>query len=123
MSDIVTSDVSVRINAGLGSFRGADPFVKIKVLRPNIVDGVNTLTQDMIDSEGSNTIFVVRSCFRLDGRIVMPENCGFEFAGGQLSGGTLVGSQTKMINLYDYQILNGTERQGTFKNITAIKEL
>jgi hypothetical protein len=119
----ITSKVSVDITAGARRQDDRSSVVKVKVLQPNMVNGVNVLTQQMIDAEGKNTVFVIKTNYNVKGTITMPENCAFEFLGGQLVGGTIVGNQTKMINLYDYQILNGTVRQGTFKNITAILEL
>jgi hypothetical protein len=124
MSNIdITSRVFVDITAGARRQDDRNSVVKVKVLQPNMVNGVNMLTQQMIDAEGKNTVFVIKTNYNIDGTITMPANCAFEFLGGQLIGGTLIGNQTKMINLYDYQILNGTVRQGTFKNITAILEL
>ena len=124
MSNIdITSRVSVDITAGARRQNDRNSVVKVKALQPNMVNGVNMLTQQMIDAEGKNTVFVVKTNYNIDGTITIPANCAFEFLGGQLIGGTLIGNQTKMINLYDYQILNGTVKQGTFKNITAILEL
>lgn len=124
MSNIdITSRVYVDITAGARRQDDRNSVVKVKVLQPNMVNGVNMLTQQMIDAEGKNTVFVIKTNYNIDGTITMPANCAFEFLGGQLIGGTLIGNQTKMINLYDYQILNGTVRQGTFKNITTILEL
>lgn len=124
MSNIdITSRIYVDITAGARRQDDRNSVVKVKVLQLNMVNGVNMLTQQMIDAEGKNTVFIIKTNYNIDGTITMPANCAFEFLGGQLIGGTLIGNQTKMINLYDYQILNGTVRQGTFKNITAILEL
>lgn len=54
------------------------------VLRKNIVSGVNTLTQSMINK--SNTIYVIQYDFTLGKDITIPENCILEFEGGSISG-------------------------------------
>ena len=119
----ITSKVSVDITAGARKHDGSNFVVKVRVLQSNMVNGVNVLTQQMVDASGKNTVFVVKTNYNVKDTITMPENCAFDFRGGQLIGGIIVGNETKMINLYDYQILKGTVRQGTFKNLTAILEL
>lgn len=62
------------------------------VLRKNLVEGVNTLTQSMINK--SNTIYVIQYDFDLNDPnfehpITIPENCVLEFNGGSLSNGVL----------------------------------
>ena len=54
------------------------------VLRKNIVEGVNTLTQSMINK--SNTIYVIQYDFTLIEDITIPENCVLKFDGGSLNG-------------------------------------
>lgn len=54
------------------------------VLRKNIVKGVNTLTQSMINK--SNTIYVIQYDFTLGENITIPDNCVLEFDGGSVSG-------------------------------------
>ena len=61
-----------------------------KILRKNIVDGNNILTQDMINEP--NTIYEIRYDFDLNGQeIIVPDNCVLKFEGGYLSNGTLLG--------------------------------
>lgn len=54
------------------------------VLRKNLVEGVNTLTQSMINK--SNTIYIIQYDFTLGEDITIPENCILEFDGGKISG-------------------------------------
>lgn len=64
-----------------------------KYLRKNMVNGVNVLTQKMIDCE--NTIYVIQYDYDLQGaEITVPNNCVLQFEGGSLSNGTLVGNNT-----------------------------
>lgn len=59
-----------------------------KILRKNIVEEKNVLTQDMINQ--ANTIYKVRYDFDLNGAtITIPENCTLKFEGGSLSNGTV----------------------------------
>lgn len=62
-----------------------------KILRKNIVDGVNTLTQSMINQ--ANTIYVIQYDYTLNGNsIALPSACVLEFDGGHITGGTLTGT-------------------------------
>ena len=119
---IIGTDVDVRIKEGktLSSFTSA---FKTLVLKPHLVQGNNVLTQEMIDEGGSNTKFVIKVKYILNGTITMPENSILEFDGGSFSDGILVGNDTKIINLYDYNILDNVVKEGTFKHITAILEI
>lgn len=54
------------------------------VLRKNLVGGVNTLTQAMINQ--ANTIYVIQYNFTLGENITVPANCVLEFDGGNVSG-------------------------------------
>lgn len=65
------------------------------ILRKNIVEGKNILTQDMINE--SNTIYEIRYDFDLnDTEITIPENCVLKFNGGSLSNGTINGNYAKI---------------------------
>lgn len=64
-----------------------------KVLQKNMVSGVNTLTQDMM--QATNTIYIIRYDFVLGEDIIVPANCILEFDGGSLSGAyTITGNNT-----------------------------
>ena len=59
-----------------------------KILRRNIIDGKNMLTQDMVNQP--HTIYMIQYDFDLDGaQITIPENCILKFDGGSLSNGKL----------------------------------
>lgn len=67
------------------------------VLRKNLVEGVNTLVQTMINN--SNTIYVIQYDFTLGEDITVPANCVLEFDGGSIKGDgankdTLTGQHT-----------------------------
>lgn len=53
------------------------------VLRKNLVEGVNTLTQSMINK--NNTIYVIQYDFTLGEDITIPNNCVLQFEGGSIS--------------------------------------
>lgn len=64
-----------------------------KILRKNIVNGVNTLTLEMMSD--ANTIYVIQYDFILGENITVPANCVLEFDGGSVSGEhTLTGQNT-----------------------------
>ena len=63
------------------------------VLKKNIVNGKNILTQEMVSK--SNTIYEIRYDFDLNGEtITLPNNCVLKFEGGSLKNGTLIGVNT-----------------------------
>ena len=63
-----------------------------KYLRKNIVDGVNILTQSMINQP--NTIYIIQYDYDLNGaEITIPTNCELKFDGGSLSNGTITSSE------------------------------
>lgn len=65
------------------------------ILRKNIVEGKNILTQEMINEP--NTIYEVRYDFDLNNaEITIPENCVLKFNGGSLSNGTINGNYAKV---------------------------
>lgn len=60
-----------------------------KILRKNIVDGKNILTQNMINEP--NTIYEIRYDFDLnDEKITVPDNCYFVFKCGSVANGSLI---------------------------------
>lgn len=59
-----------------------------KILRKNIVEGKNILTQDMINE--SNTIYEIRYDFDLNEQAIdIPENCILKFSGGSFDNGQI----------------------------------
>ena len=67
-----------------------------KILRKNIVSGVNTLTQSMINQ--TNTIYVIQYDFTLGEDITIPENCVLKFDGGSIIGKHAIAGQNTIID-------------------------
>lgn len=86
------------------------------VLRRNIVDGKNVLTQAMINKP--NTIYEIRYDFDLnDQTITIPAGCVLDFNGGSFSNGIIVGTNTIIKSIYpcleETLILNGSYKDNT----------
>lgn len=66
---------------------------KTKILHKNVVNGVNTLTQAMMNE--TNTKYVIKYDYMLGENITIPANCVLEFDGGSINGEhTLTGANT-----------------------------
>ena len=64
-----------------------------KILRKNIVEGKNILTQEMINNP--NTVYEIRYDFDLNSsKIIIPEGCVLKFVGGLIKNGSLEGNTT-----------------------------
>lgn len=92
--DLVSVDKGESLSVLKFADRAYNPGIYVgmgyKILRRNIIDGKNILTQDMINQ--SYTIYVVQYDFDLDGAtITLPEGCMFDFQGGSISNGFLEG--------------------------------
>lgn len=71
----------------------------IKYLRKNIIDGVNTLTQDMIDED--YTIYILQYDYCLGGEtITLPDNSIIFWKGGSLSEGTINLNRCRILGAY-----------------------
>lgn len=86
-----------------------------KILRKNIVDSKNVLTQEMVND--ANTIYEIRYAFDLNGAtIIMPDGCVLKFNGGSLANGRLVGKNTSIrapfVKIFDNVIFNKSEEDG-----------
>lgn len=78
-------------------------------LRKNVVDGVNILTQAMM--QATNTIYIIQYDYDLQGEtITVPENCTLQFEGGSFSNGTIEGNNTVFNNTPKFKsiLFNGT---------------
>ncbi len=68
------------------------------VLKENMVNGINLLTQTMLCQE--NTIYVIRYDFDLNynslGDVTVPANCSLLFEGGSINNGTIIGQDTEI---------------------------
>lgn len=68
-----------------------------KILRKNMVNGVNVLTQKMMSCP--NTVYVITYDYSLRGQTIMvPENCVLQFEGGTITNGVI--KATNVINTY-----------------------
>lgn len=82
------------------------------VLKKNIINGKNILTQDMVSK--SNTIYEIRYDFDLNGEeITIPEGCILTFQGGKFSNGNIVGNNTNILSGI-YTILENIVISGTW---------
>ena len=89
------------------------------IIRKNMVNGVNVLTQEMINQ--ANTIYEIRYNFDLNGtEITIPARCTLDFQGGKIVGnGKVVFSNTKFDGILklsdgfaDSIVLEGTYEEG-----------
>ena len=88
-----------------------------KILRRNIVQERNVLTQEMMAEP--NTIYEIRYDFDLSGETInVPEGCVLKFEGGSLKNGTLNGNETNICSDL-YHILKELDIKGTW----ILKEL
>lgn len=88
-----------------------------KILRKNIQNGKNILTQEMINKP--NTVYEIRYDFDLNGTtITIPAGCTLKFDGGSFNNGTIItNNTTKLINYNGNAILNGNHiNSGLFSN-------
>ena len=83
------------------------------VLKPNIVDNRNILTQAMLSKK--NTKYVIRWDYEIEGEIEVPENCLIEFDGGSISDGKLIGQNTRLVyDISQEEVIKDTVMEGTF---------
>ena len=92
--DLVSVDKGESLSVLKFADRAYNPGIYVgmgyKILRRNIMDGKNILTQDMVNQP--HTIYVVQYDFDLNGAtITLPEGCMFDFQGGSISNGFLEG--------------------------------
>lgn len=90
--DLVSVDKGENLSVLKFADRAYNPGIYVgmgyKILRRNIIDGKNILTQDMVNQP--HTIYMIQYDFDLDGaQITIPENCILKFDGGSLSNGKL----------------------------------
>ena len=98
--------VSVDKGEGLSVLKFADraynPGIYVgmgyKILRRNIIDGKNILTQEMVNQP--HTIYMIQYDYDLNGATIrIPEGCVFDFQGGSLSNGFIAGNNTAIISV------------------------
>ena len=109
-----SADVNVKVTA-LTTNPNVPAQYKTIILKKNLVNGVNTLTQESMSS--TNTKYVVKYDYVLGENITVPDNCILEFDGGNIANSTensysLIGTATKVINLYNYTIFSNITPTG-----------
>lgn len=107
-------DVNIRVTA-LTTNPNVPVTYKTIILKKNLVNGVNILTQEMISA--TNTKYVIKYDYVLGADIDVPENCIFEFDGGSISAsgsndtitGTNTGINAGLVKIFNTNItLSGT---------------
>ena len=109
-----SADVNVKVTA-LTTNPNVPVTYKTIILKKNLVNGVNTLTQEMISA--TNTKYIIKYNYILGENITIPENCILEFDGGSIANSTensysLTGTATKVVNLYNYTIFSNLTPTG-----------
>ena len=99
-------DVNVKITA-LTTNPNVPVTYKTIILKKNLVNGINILTQEMMSV--SNTKYVIKYDYALSEDITVPDNCILEFDGGSIANGTI--TNTYIVNISNKPIL---------KNITIV---
>ena len=118
MSNSITpgssADVNIKVTA-LTTNLNVPVTYKTIILKKNLVNGVNTLTQEMMFA--ANTKYVIKYNYVLGENINIPENCILEFDGGSITNSaennySLTGTATKVVNLYNYTIFSNLTPTG-----------
>ena len=109
-----SADVNVKVTA-LTINPNVPAQYKTIILKKNLVNGVNTLTQEMMST--TNTKYIIKYNYTLGENITILENCILEFDGGSITNSTensysLIGTETKVINLYNYTIFSNITPTG-----------
>ena len=78
-----STDVNIKVTA-LTTNPNVPVTYKTIILKKNLVNGINTLTQEMMSA--TNTKYVIKYDFTLAKDITIPTNCILEFDGGSISG-------------------------------------
>jgi hypothetical protein len=92
--DLVSVDKGESLSVLKFADRAYNPGIYVgmgyKILRRNIIDGKNILTQEMVNQP--HTIYMIQYDYDLNGAtITLPEGCMFDFQGGSISNGFLEG--------------------------------
>ena len=109
-----SADINVKVTA-LTTNPNVSVTYKTIILKKNLVNGVNTLTQEMMST--TSTKYIIKYNYTLGEDITIPENCILEFDGGSIANSTensysLTGTATKVVNLYNYTIFSNLTPTG-----------
>ena len=107
-------DVNVKVTA-LTTNPNIPVTYKTIILKKNLVNGVNTLMQEMMSIK--NIKYIVKYNYILGENITVPAGCILEFDGGSIVNSTennytLTGTETKVVNLYNYTIFSNITPTG-----------
>lgn len=91
-----SADVNVKVTA-LTTNPNVPVTYKTIILKKNLVNGVNILTQEMMSA--TNTKYVIKYDYTLAENITIPANCILEFDGGSITGGAIFSNNTKIANI------------------------
>lgn len=100
--DLVSVDKGESLSVLKFADRAYNPGIYVgmgyKILRRNIIDGKNILTQEMVNQP--HTIYMIQYDYDLNGATIrIPEGCVFDFQGGSLSNGFIAGNNTAIISV------------------------
>lgn len=112
-----SADVNVKVTA-LTTNPNVPVTYKTIILKKNLVNGVNTLTQKMMSTQ--NTKYVIKYNYVLGEDITIPYNCILEFDGGSISNGRIVFDSTYIIA--EISPILPTECSGIISNKTLYPE-
>ena len=109
-----SADINVKVTA-LTTNPNVPVTYKTIILKKNLVNGVNTLIQEMMSIK--NIKYIVKYNYVLGENITVPEGCILEFDGGNIANSTennyiLTGTKTKIVNLYNYTIFSNITPTG-----------
>ena len=118
MSNSIAPDSSTDINVKVTALT-TNPNIPVTyktiILKKNLVNGINTLTQEMMSA--TNTKYIIKYDYILGEDIAVPAGCILEFDGGSIANSiensyTLTGTETKVVNLYNYTIFSNITPTG-----------
>lgn len=107
-----SADVNIKVTA-LTTNPNVPVTYKTIILKKNLVNGVNTLTQEMMSAQ--NTKYVFKYDYVLGDDITVPDNCILEFDGGNISGNHTITGTNTYIN-ESLNAINNVILYGKFKN-------
>ena len=88
----------------------------VRALGYKVLDKRKRFAEQVEGVNNANTIFEIKDSFDLEGgSVTIPANCTLKFNGGKLVNGTIVGSQTKIVNSENYLIFQNVAISGTWK--------
>ena len=108
-----SADVNVKVTA-LTTNPNVPVTYKTIILKKNLVNGVNTLTQEMMSA--TNTKYVIKYDYVLGDNITIPENCVLKLDGGSIKNGTVASNGNTVIDGYGFKAIidNATANRFTF---------